>query len=188
MLVFAAATAALSSLGCGSDSDGGSNNGGGSNGGGASNNGGSGGSAITQCVANNAEFTRAEFVAQTEQGYACSAESDASTVCASNMPLIGGTCGKGCLGMGTDAEQADCVAACINDALITAKSEPLSDECMACYTADVECARKNCLTQCGLAPTSETCATCRTEKGCAAAFYECSGFPEPAGAGGEGGS
>jgi hypothetical protein len=173
MLLVAATAAALSSLGCSSDSDGGS-----------SNNGGSAGSSLAQCVANNAEFTPAQFYAQTEEGYACSSQSDMSVVCATNMPLVGGTCGKGCLNMGTDAEQAQCVAACIRDALTEAKSTPLSDECMACYTADIECARKNCLTQCGLGPTSEACATCRTEKGCAAQFYECSGFPEPGSQGG----
>jgi len=177
MLVVAATTAALSSLGCSSDSDDGS-----------ANNGGSSGAAPTQCVGNNAEFTHAEFLAQTEEGYGCSAESDSSTVCANDMPLIGGTCGKGCLGMGTDAEQADCVATCITDKLDSTNSGSLSSECMACYTADIECARKNCLTSCGLGPTSEACADCRIEKGCADAFYECSGLPQPGGAGGQGGS
>ena len=168
MLVLAASTAALSLVGCASDSDSGSEN-----------SGGSGGSPLSQCVGNNADFTPAEFYAQTEEGYACSSQSDMSTVCATNMPLVGGTCGKACLNMGTDAEQADCVAECIQDALHDANSAALSDDCMACYTADIECARKNCLTTCGLGPTSEECATCRSEKGCAAAFYECSGLPEP---------
>lgn len=180
-LVVSAATAACSLLalvGCDSDSDGGGANGG------------SAGSSTSQCVANNAEFTPTEFLAQTEEGKACSDASDASSVCAHDMPLIGGNCGKGCLGMGTDAEQADCVAACIQDEL---KADSLSDACLACYTADIECARKKCLVPCGLHPTGDDCAACRTENGCADAFYACSGLPEPSapaggGSGGEGGS
>lgn len=158
MLVGVSTTAALLLLGCGSDSDAGSDNG-----------------AITQCVGNNAEFTLTEFIAQTEADKACSSDSDATSVCGHDMPLIGGTCGKGCLGMGDDAAQAECVAGCIQDKLTT----PLSADCVACYTADVECARKKCLTTCGLGPTSAECATCRADNGCTAAFYECSGLPEP---------
>lgn len=172
MLVVAPAMAALSLLGCGSDSDGGSSNNGGSSGA-------AGGSSVTQCVSNNAEFTLTEFVAQTESDKACSSTSDATTVCASDMPLIGGTCGKGCLGMGDDAAQASCVADCIKTEIAKSKSAPLSADCMTCYTSDVECARKNCLTSCGLAPTSTACFTCRTDNGCVDAFYGCSGLPEP---------
>jgi len=174
MLVVAPAVAALALVlvGCGSDSDGGSSNNGGSSGA-------AGGGSTSQCVANNAEFTHAQFLAQTEPGKACSDASDASTVCASDMPLIGGTCGKGCLGMGDDAAQATCVADCIKTEIAKSKAAPLSDDCMACYTADVECARKNCLTACGLAPTSEACYTCRNDNGCVDEFYSCSGLPEP---------
>jgi len=193
MLVATSTTAALSLLGCGADSDADNSNKGGSGGSNGVAGGGSGGdsggdsggaagaSEVSQCVANNAEFTHAEFLAQTEDGKACASESDASTVCANDMPLIGGTCGKGCLGMGDDAQQAECVAGCIQDALAGSQSAALSDECMACYTADVECARKKCLTTCGLGPTSAACATCRADNGCTAAFYACSGLPEPGG-------
>lgn len=196
-LVVAATTAVLSLTSCGSDSDdsankggsGGSSNGvsGGHSGGhsgddsGSDSGGAAGDGSTSQCVANNAEFTLSEFLAQTQADKACSSESDATSVCQNDMPVIGGTCGKGCLGMGDDAEQAECVAGCIQDALAKSQSEALSEDCLACYTADVECARKNCLTTCGLAPTSAACATCRVDNGCVAAFYACSGLPEPGG-------
>jgi len=170
MLVVAVTVPALSLLGCGSDSDASSNNGGSS--------GAAGGSSVTQCVGNNAEFTHAEFVAQTQDGKACSEASDVTTVCANNMPVVGGTCGKGCLGMDNEGT---CVAECIQDALTMAHSEPLSVGCLTCYVEDVGCARDNCLAPCGLNPSSEACFTCRTDKGCVDAFYECSGLPEPGG-------
>ena len=189
--VGSATMAALSLLGCSSDDDsGGSNNGGSNNGGsnnGGSNNGGSGGSAPSQCVGNYHEFTSAEFLAQTEPGKGCSSTSDASTVCANDMPVIVGQCGASCLGM---SDEATCVAGCIESNL-SPKSEPLSQGCLACYGADIQCAKTHCLLKCGSAPTSDDCAACRSENGCAAAFYDCSGLPEPGvpdGAAGEGGS
>lgn len=167
MLTIAATTAVLSAIGCGSDSDGGN-----------------GGNTATQCLGNNAEFTPAEFLALTEPGKGCSSESDVNTVCSNDMPLVAGTCGKGCLSM---SDQATCVAGCIQDAVTHGNSQPLSAACLTCYGTDVDCARTNCLSQCGLGPTSEACANCRVEKGCAEAFYNCSGLPEPTGAAGASG-
>jgi len=162
-VLIAAMTAALSTVGCGSDSDSGSSDNG-------------GGGSLAQCAGNNSEFTPAEFYAQTAPGKSCSSTSDMASVCANDMPKIVGTCGKGCLNM---SNQDQCVAECIQSTLADAKSAPLTDDCLACYGADVVCARDNCLAQCGLNPTGDSCATCRTEKGCAEAFYSCSGFPEP---------
>ena len=171
--VGSATMAALSLLGCSSDEDS------------SGSNGGSGGSAPSHCVGNNAEFTSAEFLAQTVPDKACSSTSDVSTVCANNMPVIVGTCGASCLQM---SDEAACVAGCVQDGL-SPKSEPLSEECLACYGADIQCAKSHCLGSCGPAPTSEDCAKCRRDSGCAAAFYDCSGLPEPGdGGGGEGGS
>jgi len=193
-LLIVTTSAVVSLVGCGSDSDGGSaNKGGGANGGGANggsaNNGGSAGSSLAQCLGINAEFTPAEFLAQTSKGKACA--SDVGSVCDNDLPVVGGECGKGCLGMGDDAAQAVCVAGCIQDDLASAKSKPLSEGCMACYTGDIACARTNCLLKCGLDPTSDTCLMCRIENGCVAGFYACSGLPLPGtsgGSGGEGGS
>jgi hypothetical protein len=156
--------AALALLGCGSDDDSG-----------PSNNGGSGGSGPTQCVGNNAEFTEAEFLAQTVPDKGCS--NDAATVCENDMPVIVGTCGKGCLTMSGEAQ---CVAGCIDDNL-SPNSDSLTVGCLACYGADIECAKANCLGTCGTMPASVACATCRKDNGCADAFYACSGLPEPSG-------
>jgi hypothetical protein len=163
MLVVAVTTAALSVVGCGSDSNGGSSNTAG---------------ASSQCVGNNSEYTPAQFSAQTESSKGCSAASDVSGVCANDLPVIGGTCGKSCLGMGDDAAQAECVAGCMQDNL-SPQSEPLSSDCMACYTTDIECARKHCVFPCGKDPTSADCFVCRTDNGCVDAFYACSGLPDP---------
>ena len=164
-LVGSTTMAALSLLGCGSDSDGGNPNSGGS----------SGGSSVAQCVGNNAEFNAAEFAAETTPDKACSSASDVSTVCANNMPVIGGQCGKGCLKM---ADEAECVAACIQDGL-SSNSEPLSDGCLTCYVADIDCAKTNCFSKCGLDPTGDACRVCRIDNGCVEEFYACSGLPEP---------
>ena len=177
-LLVAATTATLSVVGCGSDDDGA----------GAGNTAGAGGgSAVTQCVGSNSDFTPSEYIAQTVAGKACADESDATTVCANNLPVIGGACGKTCLGMGSDAEQATCVAECIAGKL-SAGSAPFSDSCMACYTSDVECARKSCAFECVSDPTAEKCAICRADAGCTQAFFDCSGLPVagvPSGAGGD---
>jgi len=184
MLAVAATGAALSMLGCDSDDDSSSNTGGSGGAGGA------GGAPLAHCVGINAEFTPAEFYAQAQEDKGCSAASDLSTICANNLPVIGATCGGGCLGMGNDAQQAECIATCINDALTHAKATPLSEECMTCYIGDIACARDKCLMPCALNPGGEDCATCRVEMGCVEGFYECSGLPVPSapGAGGEGGA
>ena len=175
MIGFAAAAAALSVVGCNDSDDGtpaetaGSSSTAGSSG---------GGNTEKQCVVTYEGLTSTEFLAEVTAGKACSDDSDAETVCTSDMTDIAGECGKGCLGMGDDAAQATCVAGCITDTLAEDKAS-LSDECISCYTVDVECARKNCLLACGLDPTSANCATCRAENNCASTFYDCSGLPEP---------
>ncbi|HET7545137.1 MAG TPA: hypothetical protein VFK05_34970 [Polyangiaceae bacterium] len=185
MLAIAATGAALSMLGCNSDDDSSPSTGG------KGGSGGSGGAPLAHCVGINAEFTPAEFYAQAQPDKGCSASADLATVCANDLPVIGAMCGGGCLGMGNDAQQAECIAVCINDALTHAKAQPLSEDCMNCYIADIACARDKCLTPCAVNPAGAECAACRVEKGCVEAFYDCSGLPVPSlpnGSGGEGGA
>ena len=158
MLVAAAITAVLSVVGCGSDSDGGSG-------------------APSKCLGNNAEFTPAEFKALTTPGKGCSSDSDVNTVCLNDMPKVAGGCGLDCLNMDN---QETCIAMCIQGEVTHGNAKALSEQCLTCYGADIACARDNCLLQCAV-PTSDSCATCRVEKGCADAFYGCSGLPEPTG-------
>lgn len=143
-----------------------------------------------QCASVNSAYTASTFLAATSKSGACDNATDAETTCVNNMAIVAGTCGKGCLGMGDDAAQAACVADCINNqGNLASGSGPIGKACMGCYTADVQCARKLCLTQCGIEPGSTGCADCRYEMGCAQPFYACSGFPDPrATSGGEGGA
>ena len=117
MLAVALTSAALSSFGCDSDDSGGSNNGG------------SGGAPLAHCVGINSEFTPADFYAQAADDKACSSSSDLTSICANDLPRIGGMCGASCVTMSADAAgRAACNAECINDALTSAKAKPLSDE------------------------------------------------------------
>ncbi len=180
MIGFAAVAAALSVVGC-NDSDDSvpMESAGASNAGAPSTAGASGGGNTEQeCVATYEGLTSTEFLATTTADKACSSESDATTACTDDMPTVAGACGRACLGMGNDAQQATCVAGCITDKLAE-DDKALSDSCIGCYTANVECARKNCLVDCGLNPTGEACTKCRADNGCASAFYDCSGLPEP---------
>jgi hypothetical protein len=62
----------------------------------------------------------------------------------------------------------------------------LSAGCSSCYAATVACAINNCLAQCAADPGSADCQTCRDANGCTAAFYACSGLPDPSEGSGEG--
>lgn len=168
-VILAVAVAAGLIVGCGSDSDEKKTDNGGS-----------------QCVGGYAKLTSSEFRSQAADG-ACADTENATSVCGNDLPIIVGGCGKACLGMGDDAEQASCVAECTNDGLASG-FKPLSSACVACYTADVECARKHCLLKCGLDPASDECAVCRDTNACTSTFYECSGLPRPGGSNGEAGA
>ena len=183
-LLVAVTAATLSVGGCSSDSGGG---------GGTSGEAGAAGETSTadpQCVGSNSAYVASTFLAASVSGKPCANHSDSATVCVNDMSSVAGDCGKSCLGMGDDAAQAVCVSDCINGGNLAEGTGPIGAACIDCYTADVECARKQCLTRCGLAPTSKDCEDCRYEKGCAPAFYACSGFPDPraTSGGGEGGA
>jgi hypothetical protein len=180
-LLVGVAAATLSVGGCSSSDNGGVS---------TSSAGAAGENADAQCVSVNSAYMASAFLAATTKGGACADATDATTTCVNDMALVAGTCGKGCLGMGDDTAQAACVADCINNGgNLVGGSGPIGKGCMACYTADVQCAPKLCLTQCGFTPDSTDCADCRYEMGCAQPFYACSGFPDPrAGSAGEGGA
>src|SRR6478736_6795012 len=156
MLGVVVTTAALAVIGCGSDSE--------------------GGSSSMQCVGNYADLKYDEFVALTADDGDCTSLSDTNTVCSNNMTQIVGNCGKSCL---PEADQATCVAQCVQTAVTHGNSMPLSTACLTCYGADVECAKAHCLVICGSNPSSADCAQCREDNGCAADFYACSGLPAP---------
>ena len=80
-----------------------------------------------------------------------------------------GTCGKECLmnGGGEDCSR-DCIL----------KKLDMSSECAQCYADTVACTIKECLGVCLADPEATACKECQVEKGCRAAFDECSGLPE----------
>jgi hypothetical protein len=164
MFLVSAIAGALAVAGCGADDDSGSPN-----------TAGAAGTSATQCVGTYSDLTQIDFDRQTTSGKGCSL--DGAAVCSNDVTTLVGTCGKQCyFGSPTDdASQAECVTPCI------AQAVALSDSCVDCYVADVACARDLCFAECGLTPTSAACGQCRADKGCAAAFYGCSGLPLPAG-------
>jgi hypothetical protein len=80
-----------------------------------------------------------------------------------------GTCGQSCFQTGGDE---NCSRDCMLETL------DMSAECAQCYADTVACTIAECLGPCLGAPESVACKECQVEKGCRAAFNECSGLPE----------
>jgi hypothetical protein len=173
-LLGAVAAATLSVVGCGSDS--------------VTPAGSAGATGDVQCHGDYSVLKQSQFDALVDSSGKCAGASDRTALCAQDITTLAEQCGGGCFqsAASDDAAQATCVAVCINHGASLA----LSVACVDCYVADVACARDNCALQCGLAPTSATCAACRVDAHCAPDFFACSGLPgqssEP-GAGGAGG-
>jgi hypothetical protein len=55
---------------------------------------------------------------------------------------------------------------------------PFADACVNCFLDAVDCARQNCISEC-LAGDSLVCDQCQEAHGCTAAFFACSGLPNP---------
>lgn len=175
-LACAVAAATSLAVACGSSDDSSSGNNGGSSGSGGS-------SSAAKCAAPAyADVASSDFASKADTSKACSGDSDLADLCNQDLAGLGASCGKTCLlqAKSDDASQAACVSACIDQGF-SSGATPLSDGCMSCYTADVACARKNCLGPCATNPTSSTCQQCRIDMGCLPAFYDCSGAPVPAG-------
>jgi hypothetical protein len=169
-LLVAVAAASLSVGGCSSDSD---------------NSGGSAGSSNGQCLGDYAAVTQSELGAKVASKAGCAA--DVAAICGNDVTTTTEECGADCyMNMAADdATQDKCVSSCVLGSIA------LSDSCLACYVADVGCARDNCKVICGIAPTSASCLSCRVSNGCTAAFFSCSGLPDEVtdtGAAGAGGA
>jgi len=99
---------------------------------------------------------------------------------------IAQSCGISCLGEddGT-ANGPALIRACALDCMVNGRptgttpipAAGLTESCSGCYADVVLCAVKNCINQC--LDGGADCDQCRVEKGCNAAFYTCSGLPEP---------
>lgn len=171
MFLASAIAGALAVAGCGTDDDSGNQSAAGAPG--------AAGASAVQCVGTYSDLTSTDFDEQTTSGKGCSL--DGASICSNDVTNLVGTCGKTCYLQAAkdDESQAACVAPCIMQAVTSPKA--LSDSCIACYVADVACARDLCFAQCGLTPGSADCATCRADNGCASEFYGCSGLPLPTG-------
>jgi hypothetical protein len=80
-----------------------------------------------------------------------------------------GKCGQTCL---STPEDEDCSRDCILEMVA------MSSDCAQCYADTVACTIMNCLGACVKDPEAAACKECQVEKGCRAAFDECSGLPE----------
>jgi hypothetical protein len=79
-----------------------------------------------------------------------------------------GECGMGCV----ISSDENCSRDCILDKL------DMSSDCAQCYAGAVACAIKNCIAQCLQDSEAVACKQCQVDKGCRAAFNECSGLPD----------
>jgi hypothetical protein len=134
-------------------------------------------------------LTQSAFTAKVSSSGKCAGASDVTAICTNDVTTAAEECGGACYKMAptsTGAMQDACTSSCLASMVTPA----LSADCMGCYVTDVGCARDHCLVQCGIAPTSKTCADCRETNGCVSAFYSCAGVPMPTAtaAGGSGGT
>jgi len=99
----------------------------------------------------------------------CQNDTDCPSVSSGEARMAAGTCGLGCLG----SSDADCASSCIVD------ETHMTSECATCYADAVACATKECRTPCVQdGPESDACKQCQVDKGCRAAFNECSGLSD----------
>ena len=182
-LASAAIAVALWMVGCNSDNDSVATSRGGSAGS-------AGGGSDAKCGGVYADLSLSVFESKLSSSGSCIGPSDAPTICAIDVTKIAEECGGSCFktAASDSAAQDTCNTNCLNSMITPTPS----GDCLACYVADITCARTNCLLSCGLMPTSQACADCRDLHGCVSAFYNCSGLPLPTGSGsggsGSGGS
>jgi hypothetical protein len=105
----------------------------------------------------------------TEAGV-CQNPTDCPFVVDGTARKTAGECGQGCVSSGSTDE--NCARDCILDKL------DMSSGCAKCYADTVTCTIMNCLAVCFADPEGDACKQCQVEKGCRAAFNECSGLPD----------
>jgi len=98
----------------------------------------------------------------------CQNKTDCPSVSSGDARVAAGTCGKGCLG---DSDK-ECAVKCI------VEKTSMTGDCATCYAQAVACATQKCLVECVNDPEADECKQCQVDKGCRAAFNECSGLPD----------
>jgi hypothetical protein len=101
----------------------------------------------------------------TEKGV-CQNDMDCPFVVDGTARITAGTCGQGCIGKAENCSR-DCILMMLD----------MSSECASCYADTVNCTIMNCLAECIGDPEAEACKQCQVDKGCRAAFDDCSGLP-----------
>lgn len=104
---------------------------------------------------------------ETQDGV-CQNPMDCPFVIDGTARITAGTCGKGCLASSDENCSVDCIL----------EELDMSSECATCYAETVACTVMKCLAECVNDPEADACKVCQVEKGCRAAFNECSGLPE----------
>ena len=163
--------AAVGIAGCGGDDDDDTTNptgGKGSTGGEPGTNGGTPGTNGGEPGANGGAPSDNVMCDPTEEGV-CQNAMDCPFVVDGTARIEAGKCGQQCVSSGGGE---DCSRDCILEML------EMSSECAQCYADTVDCTIANCLGPCLGASESVACKECQVEKGCRAAFNECSGLPE----------
>jgi hypothetical protein len=166
-----ATAAAVGIAGCGGDDDDDTANptgGKGSTGGEPGTNGGTPGTNGGEPGANGGAPSGNVMCDPTAEGV-CQNAMDCPFVVDGTARIEAGKCGQDCL---KSPDDPDCSRDCILQMLA------MSSECAQCYADTVACTIMNCLGVCFNAAESAACKECQVEKGCRAAFNECSGLPE----------
>jgi hypothetical protein len=96
----------------------------------------------------------------------CQNDTDCPFVDDGTARITAGSCGQGCIGKDEDCSR-DCILMMLD----------MTSECASCYADTVNCTIMNCLSECVGDPEADACKECQVDKGCRAAFDECSGLP-----------
>jgi hypothetical protein len=96
----------------------------------------------------------------------CQNDTDCPFVDDGTARITAGSCGQGCIGKDEDCSR-DCIVMMLD----------MTSECASCYADTVNCTIMNCLAECIGDPEADACKECQVDKGCRAAFDECSGLP-----------
>ncbi len=102
------------------------------------------------------------------QNGTCQNPMDCPFVVDGTARITAGTCGQGCLASSDENCSRDCILEKLD----------MSSECAKCYADTVACTITNCLGECISDPEADKCKQCQVDKGCRAAFDECSGLPD----------
>jgi hypothetical protein len=157
--------ATLGVAGCGGDDDDDSANTGGTGGSGVIPNGGEPAATGGDASPSGGAPTGNVMCDPTEKGV-CQNDMDCPFVVDGTARITAGTCGQGCIGKAETCSR-DCIVMMLD----------MSAECASCYADTVNCTIMNCLAECIGDPEAQACKQCQVDKGCRAAFDECSGLP-----------